>query len=138
MRFTTLFAAVLLFPLLQPVASAQTSDGIQVRGHWSITVRNDDGTVAQHYELENALYNNGERLARIPTHQYTPGLWGVAFNHSQGEASLCTGFCDIWEPPATDIYPTPFRSLNLAVTRNAQQAIVLSGSRRMQQAGPIT
>src|ERR1700676_467615 len=34
-------------------------EGITVHGHWSITVKNPDGTVASHNEFENALADQG-------------------------------------------------------------------------------
>ena len=44
-------------PAPEPVAS----DGIQVHGHWTVTVTNPDGTVDAVHEFENALYTSGTR-----------------------------------------------------------------------------
>ena len=42
-------------PAPEPVAS----DGIQVQGHWTVTVTNPDGTVDAVHEFENALTDEG-------------------------------------------------------------------------------
>ena len=45
-----------------PDAEAPPSEGIQVHGHWTITVRNADGSVAERREFENALEAFGSYL----------------------------------------------------------------------------
>ena len=44
------------------VAPQGTSDGIQVHGHWTVTVTNPDGTVDAVHEFENALSSFGAHL----------------------------------------------------------------------------
>jgi hypothetical protein len=39
-------------------ASAQSTEGVKVRGRWTIDVRNQDGTLASHHEFDNALVVN--------------------------------------------------------------------------------
>ena len=45
-------------PEPDPVAS----DGIQVHGHWTVTVTNPDGTIDAVHEFENVLLNMGASL----------------------------------------------------------------------------
>ncbi|MEA3511148.1 MAG: hypothetical protein U9R51_06910 [Actinomycetota bacterium] len=42
--------------------SGTTSEGIQVHGHWTIEVRNPDGSLDEHIEFDNALEADGARL----------------------------------------------------------------------------
>ena len=49
----------------QPVAEVApqgTSDGIQVHGHWTVTVSNPDGTVDAVHEFENALHEEASAM----------------------------------------------------------------------------
>ena len=43
-------------------SSETTSDGIQVHGHWTVTVTNPDGTLDAVHEFDNALTGYGARL----------------------------------------------------------------------------
>lgn len=54
-------------------------DGIKVHGHWTIDIKNPDGSVASHNEFENALVGTGAAtLARMLTHSTTQLLgWGI-------------------------------------------------------------
>ena len=50
--------------------------GIQIHGHWTIEVREPDGTLVTHREFDNALVATGpETLASILSRQRSPGLW---------------------------------------------------------------
>ena len=40
-------------------SSQTTSDGIQVHGHWTVTVTNPDGSVDVVHEFDNALTDKG-------------------------------------------------------------------------------
>jgi|SRR5688572_9286089 len=54
------------------------ADGIKVHGHWTIEVRNPDGSLVSHHEFENALMPAGARnLARFLGRVNSPGLWSV-------------------------------------------------------------
>jgi hypothetical protein len=57
-----------------PAGGAQ--EGIKVHGHWTIDVRNPDGSLASHHDLENALTQNGaEVLARLLGRFSVAGEW---------------------------------------------------------------
>ena len=61
-RIATMMSALALMGLSAAPLGAQTTEqkggpqeGIKVHGHWTITVRNPDGTIASTREFENAL-----------------------------------------------------------------------------------
>jgi len=119
LRATTamLFAFGLVFNLgITPNVSAQTQskrakstatqpdtspargqkEGIKVHGHWTIEVRNPDGTLVTHREFENALTPFGTlSLAFILSRSKTPGLWTI---HLGGANTAI----DIYEPAEAD------------------------------------
>jgi hypothetical protein len=74
----------------QPEAAVeleQSSDGpkegVKVHGHWTITVRNPDGTLSSQHEFENALINQGAiGLAQLLAHQANAPGWVVTLNFS--------------------------------------------------------
>jgi hypothetical protein len=59
-------------------ASGRT-EGIKVHGHWTITVRNADGSVASRNEFENSLNpgTGSAALVQILGRTATPGLWEI-------------------------------------------------------------
>lgn len=80
---TVTLAAAILATLLGTTAEAQSqAEGIRVRGHWTLSVRNADGTVASRTAFDNALTEAGaatladllmgQRLVR----QWALILWG--------------------------------------------------------------
>ena len=81
---------------LSPAVSAQTpsktkttasaeqggqKEGFKVHGHWTIDVRNPDGTLVTHREFENALFISGARmLAQFLGRAAVPGQWWIVLN----------------------------------------------------------
>ena len=70
--------------LATPVAAADkqgTGEGIKVHGHWTIEVRNADGTLESRREVENALiiWTAGGQtlLAGLLTNYYSDPIWIV-------------------------------------------------------------
>jgi hypothetical protein len=70
-------------------AEEPTGDGIQVHGHWTVTVTDPDGTVARVHEFDNALLNGGGallaalltgeiRIQKHVLHIYRPMGWDCA------------------------------------------------------------
>jgi hypothetical protein len=75
-------------------------EGIKVHGHWTIEVRNPDGSVVTHREFENSLQSSGgTSLASILAGTASPGMWEIRLNGNPSAPSPC--------PPA----PTGFRFL---------------------------
>jgi hypothetical protein len=58
---------------------------IKVHGHWTIDVRNPDGTLVTHREFENGLVG-AATLAQILARQKTPGAWAIFLN-----GDVCNG-----------------------------------------------
>src|SRR5947208_12840021 len=53
-------------------------EGIKVHGHWTIEVRNPDGTLVTHREFENALTSDGGfALSAVLGRALTLGLWRI-------------------------------------------------------------
>jgi len=66
-------------------------EGITVHGHWTIEVKNPDGTVASHREFENAIANSGgDLLTGLLSGEYAAG--GFYINLAGGTGSLCTNY----------------------------------------------
>jgi hypothetical protein len=69
------------------------NEGIKVHGHWTIEVRNPDGTVATHREFENSLISGitggATYLAQILGRQMTVGSWAIfLFDGNGNEIAL--------------------------------------------------
>ena len=62
-------------PAPEPVAS----DGIQVHGHWMVTVTNSDGTIDAVHEFENELGNAGADFLTFLLSDQSPGplIWHI-------------------------------------------------------------
>jgi hypothetical protein len=131
-------------------------EGIKVHGHWTIEVRNPDGTLVTRREFENSLVPNGSSgggsglLIAILDRQVIPGLWHVTFGGDSlfglgaGPCSVNGASADCWitEPAAqnnplllTSAYQETVQntSYNLAVSTQPissgnNLALVLMGS----------
>jgi hypothetical protein len=81
--------------LLWP-ASTQTA-GIEVHGHWTITLRDQDGRVTREYQVENALTSDGARLlaGALGPNSLVRGIWLVQLDAAN---SPCLGGCRLAEP----------------------------------------
>jgi hypothetical protein len=62
-------------------------DGLTMHGHWTIDLKNPDGTIAEHREFENSLMNPGYLLS-IVTGQTVPGDLGITI--ASTGSSVCT------------------------------------------------
>lgn len=84
-------------PAVQETASRPggTQEGIAVRGHWTIEVRNPDGSLVERREFDNALQDHGnEALVRLLAREQTPGVWSVILggqpcNYDDGSPADC-------------------------------------------------
>lgn len=92
--------------------------GIKAHGHWTIDVRNPDGTLASHHEFENALDGLGGRaaLAFQLSGTGTAGTWASAVNNRVGggpcdKRRFCIPLCYHHRGTAA-----PFLFPNLVVT----------------------
>jgi hypothetical protein len=111
---------------------------IKVHGHWTIEVRNPDGTLATRREFENA-YSPGNFLASILARSGSVGTWAVTLVGggvtppcvSSGLPVNCT-INEVGSPvnPGAPDFATLTLSTNLG-------ALVLSGNATAQAAGTI-
>lgn len=73
--------------------SSGLNNGIHVHGHWTIVVRNPDGSVASRHEFENSLQFDGIDLLPALLGGYaTPGSWGVMLGSD--DANNTVGPCN--------------------------------------------
>jgi len=106
-------------------------EGIKVHGHWTIDVRNPDGTLASHHDFENSLQSTGAGvLVGSLSRASVTGLWNISFTDSSTGLCNSTLFCQIDEP--TQVPPLKSDSKNLTVsaptTGPHAGKIVLAGS----------
>jgi hypothetical protein len=97
-------------------------EGIKVHGHWTIEVRNPDGTLATHREFENS-YQQGSALPGILSRKSSVGYWEIWLG---GSPNICgTGSpgapCQIYEPGAG-------LGINTLVESESGYGLVLSGT----------
>lgn len=114
--------------------------GIKVHGHWTIDVKNPDGTLAKHAEIENSLTPNGAAiLAALLSRTVSPGLWAI--NMVGSSAGMCGGTntsCTVNEPGIGNPSGVPFVFSTLTVAFGANTGTVtLSGSAMVSAAGSI-
>ena len=132
-RGAIMLAIVLLAAAAVPVAQEKAADeGIKVHGHWTIDVKNPDGTIASHHEFENALQFAGQfALSGLLSGQISAGGWAI---YSQDPGGFETRL--IQDQGTVAHLPPSITSLsnNLTVTAptspsgNTQALVVLQGS----------
>jgi hypothetical protein len=75
--------------LSQPIVSAQSA-AVKVHGHWTIDIRQPDGTLAAHHEFDNALSSNGQlKLAAVLTRNHTVLSWVVHLRGVDASSEPC-------------------------------------------------
>jgi hypothetical protein len=113
-------------------------EGIKVHGHWTIEVRNPDGSLVSHREFENSLATgaNGSGssvLSSILGRANSVGLWDIHLGGSICGTSSAPGPCELAEPGG-GTSPAIFNTLSVGV--NAGK-VVLAGTATAQIAGAI-
>jgi hypothetical protein len=112
-------------------------EGIKVHGHWSIVIKNPDGSVASRHEFENSLAppDGAGYLTRVMSRTATLGFYELSLVHSNAGVSPCGSVACTVSEPGGDLTAT---STNLTVT-GAQNpyATVLQGSFQAPSAGDI-
>jgi hypothetical protein len=85
-------------------------EGIKVHGHWTIEVRNPDGSLASRHVFENALQANGaEFLASRLSGALSPFTWRVVLSNSDPNERPCLLVDAPWAcivDPAAAIVPS--------------------------------
>ena len=142
---------VALMLVAAPRASAQSSgapqgpEGIKVSGHWTIDVREPDGTLVKSHEFNNALTNNGHVLVRLMARQNSAGQWYVIL---QGTASLPSPCgtaaqqqaCALQEPGDLNNYSgtTKFPALSVSTDAAFPTKLILTGTFTAEVTGHIS
>jgi hypothetical protein len=122
----------------QPRTNGAT-DGIKVHGHWTIEVRNPDGTLVTHHEFENAYVPKGF-LPLILGRQNSVGTWMLVLSGSLTPPCFTTGpvACYIFETGVT--VPANYAGSNASATMSVGSgigALVLSGTVTAGENGEI-
>jgi len=126
-------------------------DGIKVHGHWTIVVRNADGSVASRHEFENALTtgsagSGNAALAQFLARQYAIGTWQISLGNSNSSQDPCRTangtpvICFIVEPTSRykDVFDFPNLSVQVPTSGTNAFSIVLSGTATAAAAGSIS
>jgi hypothetical protein len=119
-----------------------TNEGIEVHGHWAITVREPDGSLVEKREFDNALMPSGsQNLGRILTQSKTAGRWRVvlaapsAANPADRAHPCIPNSCMLMQKPANDT-DKPFQFRTLSASSNPT-GVMLQGSFVPQKDGEI-
>lgn len=107
-------------------------EGIKVHGHWTIEVREPDGTLVTRREFQNALGPAAPALlAGFLGRQNSVGLWAVLL-FTTGALQPCAGqTCEIVETGSPELETlTTFKTLTVTVPTSGNDAgkIVLNGT----------
>jgi len=126
-------------------APGAPQEGIKVHGHWTIEVKNPDGSLAERRDFENALGGNGNYvLTHLLARQSSVGGWGIvlmAVNHSDDaflhDSTPAWGY--IVETTNPYNYTEFFKNLTVGLPTDGANAgkLVLSGSATAQRNGKI-
>jgi hypothetical protein len=126
-------------------------EGIKVHGHWTVVVRNPDGSLGAQREFENALYVDGPlSLATSLGRSATVGLWFLSVGFADFNSGPCLKnsapfFCVLTEsadtidrnqPNADFYFPTLTVNAPFQPDPNAG-TLTLAGTFTVQNAGPI-
>jgi hypothetical protein len=117
-------------------------EGIKVHGHWTIEVRNPDGSLATRRVFENA-YTPTSFLASLLARQASVGFWSVGLNGTNTVPAPCLssgqpGACVIFEAGASAAGLAPSSNLFTTLTVNANaNSLVLAGTATVGQTGAI-
>lgn len=121
------FAGSDLLARAQRPDSRPVATGVTVHGHWTIDVRNPDGTLVSHTEFDNALHpaQGASLLAGLLTSEYSAGRWMIAIigqNANPCVAATTPVPCSIVEPgsatPGPDVDKFTFQNLERSIPRH--------------------
>ena len=139
-RRSVMAAGVALAVLIpETTAIAQAKEGIVVHGHWTLEVRNVDGSAGERREFENALVPDGVKtLAQILTRQRSVGSWIVMVRSVSNPGMFgCSNAAILGEPGP--LVPTPCAFPDLSVSLDPSLTkVVLRGTVKATLAGDIT
>ena len=141
-----LSVAIAALPAQSQSKSAEAQqDTIKVHGHWTIEIRNLDGSVASHHEFENSLFKgDGDIfLASILSRTMSNGTWSIGLESSSNSTNPCKSSsgptqCDILEPNGNVLSGEEgFPNLTVQLA-NSKNQVLLSGSATSTNGGQIS
>ena len=127
--------------------AAGINQGMKMHGHWTIDIKNPDGSLAQHHEFENSIQYDGQNyLVGLLSGYATPGAMGIYFTAQSGGTAPCSAaynFCAIvtslTTAPAVNLcgnyYCAP--GLTITPTFGVGPTLKLAGSITANEAGTI-
>lgn len=118
-------------------------EGIKVHGHWTIVVRNQDGTEVERREFENALENQGkEVLSSLLSRHQAISEWAVYLqNGGPGNLPCGSSGCAIVEHLSSQLPPfftVASPGLNVSQDPADPSHLLLSGTTRATRDSVIT
>lgn len=129
---------------------SKSNEGIKVHGHWTIEVRNPDGSFVARREFENSLVAQSGPLglANVLGRVHSVGLWQIAIGnpYNVGMPQPCSDptlgavNCTVQEPGIPNIGPFDFQTLTVNVPTSGPNsgALVLSGNFTAASNSPLT
>ena len=106
--------AVLLAVGATTAIQAQRADSIKVHGHWTIDVRNADGTLASHNEIENELQPTGtSALTGLLAGNYTAPRWRIQLSGAEGSGACVRSLAPPPSTPLSSLVITPPEDRNV-------------------------
>ena len=121
------------------------NEGVQVHGHWTLEVRDPDGSLVSRHEFENALGDLGESaLARVLTGWETAGHWEIYLKNDPLSGSPFRD--EVGDPangfivdPSCNCSGVPWRFCNLNESFNFSTSVItLTGWAQAQADGNIS
>ena len=126
-------------------------EGIKVHGHWTIDVKNPDGTLAQHHEFENSLQLEGAAtIIQLITGIGVPSDMAIGVTGPAGQTppcgpsaqSICLMVRSLKDEPGGDFCASrAVCSVNLTSVANLTSqpySLTYSGNFEASEAGSIT
>lgn len=99
-----------------PPAPGGPTEGIKVHGHWTIDIKNADGTLASHHEFENALVARGaQQLVTTLAGGSSPVGWAIWMVGVNQATAPCDG-------PNSVPYPCVIRQAEITVDGPSESA----------------
>ena len=131
-----------------PVASSSSGglpqESVQVHGHWTIEVRNPDGTLVEVRKFDNALVAGSQVLPKVLGRSNSVGAWrvelrGIPFAEGAFEPDNGSNTAYISENTSTNFSPGHFNNLTVDVptTGANQNKLVLSGTATAELDGNV-
>ncbi len=131
---------------MESAAPGTPQEGIKVHGHWTIEVKNPDGTLAERREFDNSLTSiGGQTLSRVMGRLDSVGMWQIQlFGHSTAEYAFMNASSNptpgfIVESSYPGNSPNTFKTLTVTVPTSETNVdkLVLSGTATAQRDGNI-